>query len=149
MIFLRGHQTLEIRCCQSAHSLVMDSSGCPRKQNTLVTVMQGGSPWSSGQTGSAIWELSPLRSEAAILFNRTLMVLGGVLPVMHCAHIGAWPFCLCQAGHPRAPRSQQQWKSRSSAPQDQLPRPRSDPFFMKSPLNLKVSLCVGEIMATP
>ena len=98
MIFLRGHQTLELRCCQSAHSLVMDSSGCPRKQNTVVTVMQGGSPWSSGQTGSAIWELSPLRSEAAILFNRTLlMVLGGVLPIMHCAHIGAWPFCLCQA----------------------------------------------------
>lgn len=98
MIFLRGHQTLELRCCQSAHSLVMDSSGCPRKQNTVVTVMQGGSPWSSGQTGSAIWELSPLRSEAAILFNRTLlMVLGGVLPIMHCAHIGAWPFRLCQA----------------------------------------------------
>ena len=98
MIFLRGHQTLELRCCQSAHSLVKDSSGCPRKQNTLVTVMQGGFPWPTGQTGSAIWQLSPLRSEAAILFNRTrLAFLGGVLPIMHCAHIGAWPFCLCQA----------------------------------------------------
>ena len=148
MIFLRGHQTLESWYCQSAHSLVKDSSGCPRKQNTLVTVMQGGFPWSTGQTGSAIWQLSPLRSEAAILFSRTrLAFLGGVLPIVHCAHIGARPFCLRQAI--KGPEGPAPVEEPILGPQDQLPRPRSDPFFMKSPLNVKVALCVGKIMATP
>ena len=148
MIFLRGHQTLELRCCQSAHSLVKDSSGCPRKQNTLLRVMQGGFPWSTGQTGSAIWQLSPLRSEAAILFSRTRLAF-----LVEC-----FPSCTAPTSAPghsacvrpsKGPEGPAPVEEPILGPQDQLPRPRSDPFFMKSPLNVKVALCVGKIMATP
>ena len=147
MIFLRSHQTLTLQCRQSAHPLVMDSSGCPREQNTLVTVMQGGFPRSTGKQEVPVASFLP-SAQGPPSCGQTSPQVSWWSVSRHARRPHCCLAFLPVSGHPRVPRTSASGRA-DPRPQDPLLRPRDSPFFMKSPLNLNVSLCVGKIMATP
>lgn len=69
MIFLRGHQTLELRCCQRAHSLMWIHLGAQKAEHP------GNSP--AGWIPLVYWAdrkcplvAFSLRAEASVLFSR-------------------------------------------------------------------------------
>lgn len=148
MIFLRSHQTLELQCHQSAHPLVMGSSGCPREQNTLVTVMQGGFPCSTGKQEVPVASFLPsAQGPPSCLTDLSSCFLVECFP--SCTAPTLAPGFSAHVRPSKGPQEPAPVEEQILAPQDRLLRPRDNPVFMKSPLNLKVLVCVGKIMATP
>ena len=104
MIFLRSHQTLTLQCRQSAHPLVMDSSGCPREQNTLVTVMQGGFPRSTGKQEVPVASFLP-SAQGPPSCGQTSPQVSWWSVSRHARRPHCCLAFLPVSGHPRVPRT--------------------------------------------